>query len=113
MASSSQSNTVKKRPIQLGLCCLNTKLRAQKPPIFASRTMRLKTMRVKGPEEAMTRAKNNLEDLERMVQWNHDNNIHVFRLSSEIFPHFSNPEVSFYGFDFAKDQLAKVGKLGY
>ena len=27
------------KPVQLGLCCLNTELRAQKPPIFCSRTM--------------------------------------------------------------------------
>lgn len=68
-------------------------------------------MRVKGPEEAMTRALNNLQDLEKMVQWNQDNGIRVFRLSSEIFPHFSNPEVSFYGFNFAKQQLRRVGQL--
>ena len=46
-----------------------------------------------------------------MVQWNQDNGIRVFRLSSEIFPHFSNPEVSFYGFNFAKQQLRRVGQL--
>ena len=26
-------------PVQLGLCCLNTEMRAQKPPVFSSRKM--------------------------------------------------------------------------
>ena len=29
--------------VQLGLCCLNTELRVKKPPIFASRSIILKT----------------------------------------------------------------------
>ena len=37
-------------PIQLGLCCLNTQLREQKPPIFASRSIILKTFHGKGFE---------------------------------------------------------------
>ena len=36
------------KPIQLGLCCLNTELRAQKPSVFASRTIILKTLADKG-----------------------------------------------------------------
>lgn len=36
------------KPIQLGLCCLNTQLRSQKPSVFASRTIILKTLADKG-----------------------------------------------------------------
>lgn len=36
------------KPIQLGLCCLNTNLRAEKPPIFSSRSIILKTLNKKG-----------------------------------------------------------------
>ena len=36
------------KPIQLGLCCLNTILRTQKPPIFASRKMIIRTVKEKG-----------------------------------------------------------------
>ena len=33
------------KPVQLGLCCLNTVLRAQKPfPVFASRKMIIRTV---------------------------------------------------------------------
>ena len=36
------------KPIQLGLCCLNTELRDKKPPIFASRSVILRTFETKG-----------------------------------------------------------------
>ena len=26
-----------KKPVQLGLCCMNTTLKAQKPPVYAAR----------------------------------------------------------------------------
>ena len=32
------------KPIQLGLCCINTKLRAQTPPVFSSRRMIIRTI---------------------------------------------------------------------
>ena len=38
------------KPIQLGLCCLNTVLREQNPPIFSSRSIVLKTFETKGVE---------------------------------------------------------------
>ena len=36
------------KPIQLGLCCINTILRAQKPPVFCSRKMIIRTVEEKG-----------------------------------------------------------------
>ena len=38
------------KPIQLGLCCLNTTLRAKSTPIFSSRSVQLKTFEKKGIE---------------------------------------------------------------
>lgn len=37
-------NKSKNKSIQLGLCCLNTVLRAQKPSVFASRKMIMRTV---------------------------------------------------------------------
>ena len=91
--------------IKLGLCCLNTTLRKQKDPIFASRTLRIKTIDLKGIEELKRLAILNLVDLEQMIYWNKVNGIKLFRLSSGIFPHLSNPLVKDYGFEFAKEQL--------
>ena len=100
------------KSIRLGLCCMNKTLRNSKPPIYASRTIRIKQYQERGVEELKRRALLNLEDLVKMIEWNYKNNIEVFRLSSDIFPHLSNPTVPFYGFDFARGHLKKIGLLG-
>ena len=46
-----------------------------------------------------------------MIEWNEQNGIKVFRLSSELFPHKTNPLVPSYTFDFAVDLLKQAGKL--
>ena len=99
----------KNKPVQLGLCCLNITLRNQCPSIFASRTMRLRTIHM---GELKKRVIANLEDLIRMIHWNEQNGIKVFRLSSGMFPHMSNPKAESYEFDFAKPLLKEIGDLG-
>ena len=103
------------KSIQLGLCCLNTELRGQKKSIFASRTMTQKKLLQIGEEEGVKeikkRAYQNLLDIIEMMHWNEKNGIKVFRLSSEIFPHKTNPKIKDYGFDFCKRILLKIGKL--
>ena len=84
------------KPVQLGLCCLNTTLKKQKPPIYASRKIIVRVVKEKGIEELKRRILLNLEDLLKMIQWNEDNGIKVFRLSSELFPHKTNPKIESY-----------------
>jgi len=98
------------KPIQLGLCCLNTILRNQKPPIFASRKMIIRTVKEKGIDTLKEKIIQNLKDVLDMMDWNEANGIKVFRLSSEMFPHKSNPKVVDYDFDFAKDLLKQIGE---
>ena len=81
------------KPVQLGLCCLNTILRAQKPPVFASRKMIIRTVKEKGIDSLKEKILQNLRDVLTMMDWNEQNGIKVFRLSSELFPHKSNPKV--------------------
>lgn len=97
------------KPIQLGLCCLNTTLRSQKPSIFSSRTMILRTLKEKGIDELKMRVIQNLKDTIKLIEWNEQNGIKVFRLSSEMFPHKSNPKAVDYTLDFAKDLLLQIG----
>ena len=103
------------KSIQLGLCCLNTELREKKVPVFASRTMTQKKLLQLGEEEGVKEIKKrsyqNLLDIIEMMHWNEKNGIKVFRLSSEIFPHKTNPKIKDYGFDFCKDLLIQIGKL--
>ena len=100
-----------KRPIQLGLCCLNIELRDQKPTIFASRSCTMKTFEKKGLEYVKKLSLENLEDIKKMIIWNTENGIRVFRLTSNIFPHLSNPKTERYSLDFADEKLKEVGKL--
>ena len=89
------------KPIQLGLCCLNTILRAQKPPVFASRSVILRTLKEKGIEHLKPKIIQNLQDVLTIMDWNEENGIKVYRLSSDMFPHKSNPRAEDYSFDFA------------
>ena len=97
------------KPIQLGLCCLNTILREQKPPVFASRKMIIRTVQEKGIDVLKEKIIQNLKDILTMIDWNEKNGIKVFRLSSELFPHKSNPKVEDYDFNFAKELLKQIG----
>lgn len=98
------------KKIQLGLCCLNIELREKKPTIFSSRRVTLKTLEEKGVDNLKNKIINNLKDVLKMIQWNEENGIKVFRLSSEIFPHYSNKKAESYTLDFAVDLLKEIGK---
>ena len=99
------------KPIQLGLCCLNTELRERKPPVFASRKMIIRSIEEKGINMLKEKILQNLRDVLTMMQWNEENGIKLFRLSSELFPHKSNPKVEDYSFAFAEKLLREIGNL--
>jgi UV DNA damage endonuclease len=99
------------RPIQLGLCCLNITLKAHKPPIYPSRKIIMRIIEERGVGELKSRILANLNDLLYMVRWNQENGIKVFRLSSELFMHKTNPKVQDYSFGFAKSLLKQIGDL--
>ena len=95
--------------IQLGLCCMNTVLRQQKPPVFSSRKMIIKSIQEKGIDTLKEKIIQNLKDTLTLMDWNEKHGIKVFRLSSELFPHKSNPKVEDYSFDFAIPYLKEIG----
>tara|TARA_B100001093_G_scaffold520120_1_gene612849 strand:- start:1207 stop:2112 length:906 start_codon:yes stop_codon:yes gene_type:complete len=86
-------------------------LRTQTPfPVFASRKMIIRTVKEKGIATLKQKIIQNLKDVLTMMDWNEQNGIKVFRLSSELFPHKSNPKVEDYDFDFALDLLIQIGE---
>jgi len=97
------------RSMQLGLCCLNTELR--KKNIFCSRTHMRATLDRTGSDPLIQSALKNCEDLIRMIQWNADHGIRVFRISSDIFPRKSDLKAPQYDLDFAQPLLTKAGNL--
>ena len=98
------------KPIQLGLCCLNITMRESKPSVFASRTMIMRTIKEKGLGVLKEKIIQNLKDVLTMMDWNEANGIKVFRLSSMLFPHKTNPGIDDYTFDFAKELLVQIGE---
>lgn len=71
-------------PHNVGYCCINLSL--QKKKIFTSRTMRKATFQEKGLSYAAELALQNAKDLVKIVYWNAEQNIKVFRMGSDIFP---------------------------
>ena len=97
-------------PVQLGLCCMNTTLKKEKIPVYCSRRIIMRIIDEKGIDELKQRVIKNLQDLLKMIDWNEENGIKVFRLSSELFPHKTYPKVPDYDYDFAIDLLKQIGE---
>ena len=94
--------------INLGLCCINNSLRKSKPTVFNSRTCIRRTYSV---EKAKELALKNVKDLILMIEFNHQKGIRCFRLSSDIFPRFTDRQVESYTIDFAREDLKVAGDL--
>lgn len=71
-------------PHNVGYCCINLTLQKQK--ITTGRGMIQRTFKQKGLKYASELALANARDLVKILQWNADNNITVFRMGSGIFP---------------------------
>ena len=76
---------------ELGYACINTTLQKQK--ISTNRGMKLATFKAKGLDYASELALKNVIDLEKVIRWNESNDIRMFRISSDIFPWFSEYKV--------------------
>ena len=86
------------KPIQLGLCCMNMTLKSEQN-VYSSRKIIMRIIQEKGLKELKKRIILNLDDLLKMLDWNERNGIRVFRLSSEMFQHKTNPRVPDYDYD--------------
>jgi UV DNA damage endonuclease len=71
-------------PHNVGYCCINLSLKKKK--IFTSRTMRKATFKEMGLSYASNLALQNAKDLVKIIYWNAEQGIKVFRMGSDIFP---------------------------
>ena len=91
---------------------MNITLRHDKEnPIYTTRSIMSTSVKKKGIDELKSRVYENCEDLIKMIEWNEQNGIKVFRISSDMFPHKSNPKVENYDFDFVSHLLKEAGDL--
>ena len=94
----------------LGYACINMELSAQKPKISTNRTMRKKTFQEKGLDYTSELILQNVTDLLTILKWNAANDIHFFRLSSEIFPWASEYNLEdLKDFDAIEEALYEAG----
>lgn len=94
----------------VGYCCINLTLQKQK--IMYSRDMRKNTFLIKGVKYASELALANTFDFIKVLQWNADNNVTVFRMGSGIFPwanHYNLEDLPDY--DIIVSNLAHAGDL--
>lgn len=77
--------------IRLGLCCINSTLRKQN--IYVNRTC---TRKYYTPERALELALLNCRDILKILEWNEAHNIRHYRLSSDMFPHYTDNETAKY-----------------
>lgn len=107
-------------PIRLGLCCHNLTLRYD-DGVFTGRTLRLDTVKKNGVKILIEVANKNLDDLKKIIQWNVDHDIYLYRISSEIIPHVSNLKLldylseeefeSYYELKPFVEKLKEIGEL--
>jgi len=94
--------------IRLGYCCINLSLKDKK----VNRGMIKKTFLSKGLNYCSELAEQNLIDTFDIIKWNVDNNIFVYRLSSNIFPWFSEYNLEdLPNFNNIKSTLCQIGKF--
>ena len=79
--------------INLGYACLNETLRALKPSVYTNRTCVKRTFLAKGLPHVSGLALQNVRDLLKVLQWNEEHDIRLFRVSSDMFAFWSEYEL--------------------
>src|SRR3989337_3562751 len=113
-------------PVRFGYACINLALKPKK--ITTNKTCRLSTIdKYKSSEDKynflIAKSLENLRHLKIIIQWHIDNGHHFYRLSSDMFPHISSPELDtrldsihleqYRSLSFAKTILGEIGLLAY
>ena len=78
----------------LGYACINMTLGSQKPRITTNRSMIKRTFKERGVEYASELSLQNCRDLIEIIKWNHQNGINFFRITSGLFPWYSEYKLS-------------------
>jgi len=94
--------------VRFGYACINSQLRAQN--IFTNRKFGSVARAIDAGLEGLSeRALLNVQDLERIVHWNAEHDVEVFRISSEMFSHITHPEAGYQLEDLPDyDEIAEV-----
>ena len=80
------------KKIRLGLCCHCLDLKYNYN-VFTGRSIKLDTIKKFGISKLIEVANKNLDDLVKVLEWCVEHGIYVYRISSDIIPHASNPKL--------------------
>jgi len=95
---------------QLGYACINMELSAQ--GVSCNRSMIRRTFDSKGISYASELILENLRNLTKIVSWNNQNGVKVYRMSSDMMPWMSEYELTnLPNFDKISNLLKGIGKL--
>lgn len=93
-----------------GYCCINMTL--AKDGVTIGRGMIKKTYNAKGIEYAGQLAEQNIRDMIKIIEWNKDNGIKLYRMSSDMFPWMSEYELKdLPNYDVISKLLLVAGQL--
>jgi len=96
--------------MNLGYCCINLTLKPE--GVSTNRGMIKRTFQEKGLPYVSELALQNILDLKRILQWNKDNGIRLFRMSSDLFPWMSEYEFdNLPNYSKIKSELESIGKF--
>ena len=96
--------------VNLGYACINMALQKQK--ICSNRGMIKRTFQAKGIAYASELALINVTALKKIIEWNNENNISVYRMTSCLFPWMSEYDIfDLPDIDQIADTMAAAGKI--
>lgn len=98
-----------RKAIELGYCCINLSLKEF--GVSTNRGMIKKTFETKGLPYVSELVQKNLTDLMQIMRWNHENNIRVYRMSSDLFPWMS--EYEFHELPDCDKILLQLAEIGH
>lgn len=95
---------------RLGYCCINLTL--GESGITTNRGMVKKTFLERGLKYASELALKNVQDLRKIIEWNSENDIEMYRMTSDLFPWVSEYEISdLPDYDQISEELNKTGDI--
>lgn len=100
---------------RIGYCCINLSLnegKKKKDQILVNRGMIKRTFESKGLNYVSELTLKNIDDLEKIIKWNIENNIFVYRMSSDMFPCLGFYNIlDLPNIDIIIDKLKQIGNL--
>ena len=97
--------------LRLGYACINMTLQRQEK-VMCNRGMIKRTFKAKGLSYASELALSNVKALKRVVEWNNQQGIGVYRMTSCLFPWFSDYDMfDLPDIDQIADVLEQTGKI--